>query len=115
MVSSQSLLCPAAGSSPSLGAQLTYPAAPQVRLPARPGRLLCELRHRLGLHRQRHGAPAAARPHSLHLPHGHGQDRGRPQERQAGTRVDVGAAFVLEPPHQPRLPSGVPGTMLRAS
>lgn len=99
-VNSQSLLCPAAGSSPSLGAQLAHPVAPQVRLPARPGRLLCELRHRLGLHRQRHGAAAAAWPHSLHLPHGHGQDRGRPQERQAGTRGE-GAAFIPEPPHQP--------------
>ncbi|XP_062938767.1 CSC1-like protein 1 isoform X2 [Cynocephalus volans] len=63
----------------------------EVRLPARPGRVLRELRHRLGLHRQWHGAAAPARPHPLHLPHDHGQDGRRPQERQAepGLRIRI--------------------------
>lgn len=90
VVSSESRLCSVTGPSPSRGAQLAHPVVPQVRLPARPGRLLCELCHRLGLHWQRHGAAAAARPHPLHLPHGHGQDCSRPQEHQAGTEAGGG-------------------------
>ena len=78
---------------PSLG--------PQVRLPARPGRLLCELRHRLGFHRQWHGAAAAAWTHPVHLPNDRGQDRRGPQERQAGAGWwgRAGADGPLSTPH----------------
>ena len=68
--------------------------SPQVRVPSRQRGLLRELRHRLGVHRKRHGPAPDPRPAPIHDPSAPGAlGRGAP-ERQEGEAARPGL-FVM--------------------